>query len=53
MEAISHAKKHLLPLKSKYPKEVKELAALLAFSPDVDYTPYHVRANITSATNTH
>lgn len=34
VEAISHAKKYLIPYKDAYPREVHQAAGLLAFPPD-------------------
>lgn len=42
LEAISHAKKHLMPLKDQYPKEVQQAAGLLAFPPGTRAVVYGV-----------
>jgi macrophage erythroblast attacher len=37
LEAIAHAKKHLIPYRTLYPKEVQQACGLLAFSPASPY----------------
>jgi len=41
LEAIAHAKKHLLPSRDTYPKEVQQAAGLLAFPPGGRPTVYN------------
>lgn len=43
LEAIAHAKKHLLPFRDNYPREVQQAAGLLAFPPGGRPSIYNVR----------
>lgn len=43
LEAINHAKRHLMPFKAQYPKEVQQAAGLLAFPPGSRAAIYGVR----------
>jgi macrophage erythroblast attacher len=42
-ESIAHAKKHLLPYRDSYPKEVQQACGLLAFAPGTRAGAYSVR----------
>lgn len=55
LEAITHAKKHLLPWRDAYPKEVQQACGLLAFRPGtlaegypVSITPPNTSTSLTS-----
>lgn len=43
LESIVHAKKHLLPFRESYPKEVQQACGLLAFPPNTRAEAYSVR----------
>ena len=45
LEAISHAKKYLLPLRELYPVEVQQAGGLLAFPPGSTPPTYGVRVH--------
>jgi macrophage erythroblast attacher len=46
VEAINHAKKYLTPSKDAYPKEVQQVAGLLAFPPGIRPSVYDVGSRI-------
>jgi macrophage erythroblast attacher len=48
LEAISHAKKYLLPSKDLYPQQVNQAAGLLAFPPSGRVTVYKVKPSFSA-----
>ena len=50
LDAITHAKKYLLPSKDLYSLEVKQAAGLLAFPPGARLATYNVRMLVVSFT---
>ncbi|KAK0732787.1 CTLH/CRA C-terminal to lish motif domain-containing protein [Apiosordaria backusii] len=40
LDAIAHARKHIIPFSNTYPTEVSHIAGLLAYRPDTPYEPY-------------